>query len=416
MGAGAARRAGVRGRSLPILVAAVVAWRAPSAAHAATYVASLPEQLGVNGATGLSAASVTTQHYYVDPVRPMTRGPTVPGPAGRAVPAPADDFTPGPVVVRGLAGFNIVIVPDAGLAANAPALLAFNRAARQWADRIADPITVTVDAGLAALPPGVIGSTGSVTLQGGYNVVRNQMVADAAGNANKTIVANLPTAAQFTATIPLGRSLDGNALLTKANAKALGFTGLDDAFGAGDGAITFSSSFNFDYDNADGVTAGRIDFETVAAHEIGHLLGFFSMVDSLDTGELAVGPSTLDLFRFRNLPGFKPTTGAQFATLPRSLVPGADEVTADALGEWRMSTGNATGDGRQASHWKDDALTGDFVGLMDPTLASGVVELAGDADFRAMELIGYDVVVPEPGAIAFLALGAVVTGARRRRS
>jgi hypothetical protein len=52
---------------------------------------------------------------------------------------------------------------------------------------------------------------------------------------------------------------------------------------------------------------------------------------------------------------------------------------------------------------------------MDPTLPFGTTEEISDADLRAMELIGYDV-VPEPGAASLLVLGAVLTLTRRRRA
>jgi hypothetical protein len=78
-----------------------------------------------------------------------------------------------------------------------------------------------------------------------------------------------------------------------------------------------------------------------------------------------------------------------------------------------MSTGQNQGDGRQASHWKDDQATLHFIGIMDPTLANGTIENVGPADIRSMELIGYD--TPEPGSVMLLAIGAVGTLARRRR-
>jgi hypothetical protein len=37
-----------------------------------------------------------------------------------------------------------------------------------------------------------------------------------------------------------------------------------------------------------------------------------------------------------------------------------------------FSTGLYQGDGNQASHWKDDVLTGSFIGIMDPTAGLGV--------------------------------------------
>lgn len=318
------------------------------------------------------------------------------------------------ITTRNVGTFDIAINAGSGLAANGPALAAFNRAAAQWEQYFSDPVTININSNLGTLPAGVIGSTGNVTLQAGYDFIRNQMVADAADEADDTIVAGLPTAATFSALLPAGRSLNGNLTASKANLKALGFTGLDSSFGPNDANITFSNTFAFDYDNSDGVGAGLLDFETVAAHEIGHALGFVSIVDDIDGGETIVQPNTLDLFRFRNdLAGADPSTASEFATFPRSLVPGANEITDEIANEWRMSTGVSNGDGRQASHWKADELTGVLIGQLDPTLASEQFYDAMFPDVRAMDLIGYDV-IPEPSSLALLSLGALFAFRRRR--
>ena len=91
-----------------------------------------------------------------------------------------------------------------------------------------------------------------------------------------------------------------------------------------------------------------------------------------------------------------PSTTADFTTFGRSLVPGVEAVFDDTSDEWRMSTGRLLGDGRQASHWKDDALTGVFIGIMDPTLRSATVQTVSVPDERAIELIGWDVTVASP--------------------
>lgn len=317
---------------------------------------------------------------------------------------------------QNLGSFSIVIVPGATLAGNAAALAAFNRAANAWAARISDPITITINANLAPLGAGILGSTSSTILQAGYNTIRNAMVTDASDEGNNGIMASTPTAAQFSAFIPSGRTLNGNVLATKANLKALGFMGLDASFGTSDSSITFSTGFAFDFDNSDGVTAGTTDFETVAAHEIGHALGFVSFVDSIAAGALNVSPFTLDLLRFRNnFAGQDPVTGGEFTLFPRNLVPGVDAIT-DAITdpEWRMSTGLTGGDGRQASHWKADELTGVLIGLMDPTLANGVAYGPTDADFRPLDLIGYEI-VPEPTSLSMLLIGGAVVATTRRR-
>jgi hypothetical protein len=316
------------------------------------------------------------------------------------------------------ASFIININSGAGLSGNVAAVAAFSRAADTWEALFSDNITININADLAALGSGTIGSTTAVSLSGGYTTIRNAMAAEGVTDATRAIMASLPTAAQFVATVPPSFSLSGNTVLTKANAKALGFAGLDGLFGASDGTITFSSLFSFDYDNSNGVTPGTMDFETVATHEIGHLLGFVSVVDHVDATlatPSAISMTPLDLYRFAS--GGAPTLAAQFSTAARNFVPGASAVFSDSVLSYSMSTGVAHGDGHQASHWKDDNLTSTYIGIMDPTLSLGVQEAVTAADIRAMSLIGYNLApqVPEPGTVALMFGGGIFLLIRRRR-
>ncbi len=305
----------------------------------------------------------------------------------------------------------IVINPGAGLSANTAALAAFRSAAQDWGKVFSDPITVTVNADLAPLGTGILGSTSSVTLTQSYTAMRNEIVADATNEPSNTIVASLPSAAQISASLPTGFNFSGNMDITKANLKALGVTGLDAQFGAADASITFSSTFGFDYDNSNGVGAGLYDFKSVAAHEIGHALGFVSSVDDVDyylhlsqTASIDLYP--LDLFRFATIPSV-----ATFSTATRSLLTGGSSYFYDGTNQWALSTGYYTGDGNQASHWKDDSLTEVHIGLMDPTLSSGTAWGISSADVRALDLIGWDVAaVPEPSTYILLSLALVIVG------
>jgi hypothetical protein len=318
----------------------------------------------------------------------------------------------------------------ASLQGNTSALDAFNRAADQWEAIFTDDITVTIDADLLNLgASNIIAQAGSVFLNAGFDVIRDVMVADASDEADDLVVSLLPTAAQFSAVIPVGFDLSGNIAATKANLKAMGFTGLDAQFGTTDATIEFNSQFAFDFDNSNGVGAGLTDFETVAIHEIGHALGFVSVVDVIDqainqgaSGNVSINP--LDLFRFSNATG-NPETATEFTDFARNLVPGNDVFFDDLFTELALSEGVFNGDGRQASHWKDNNLTGSLIGVMDPTLGSQQVFAITDADIRALDVIGWDFVgaatlpggpsfeVPAPGSALLFAMGALMVFRRR---
>jgi hypothetical protein len=311
-----------------------------------------------------------------------------------------------------------------GFAGRPAAITALQRAGTQWSSRLADPITVTVNVDFTDLGSRtIIGGASAVSLitrNGGYDFVRNQLVADAADEADDGIVASLPTATQFRAFVPAGFTLSGEVLATKANLKAMGYSGIDfdRLFGASDGTVVFNTAFGFDFDNRDGVGATLIDFETVAAHELGHIFGFGSIVDDIDalsSGAMPVMP--LDLFRFNA--ASVPTSAALFATTARELRPGPSAVFSDVQAVLPLSTGVNAGDGRQASHFRDDAFVGvDYVGLMDPTLAFGTIQKVSESDLRVLDLIGYDAVAPVPVPPALWLMGGAVAllGARRRAS
>jgi hypothetical protein len=106
-------------------------------------------------------------------------------------------------------------------------------------------------------------------------------------------------------------------------------------------AIAFNASEDFDFDPSDGNKPKRFDFTSLAMHEIGHALGFFSGV-----GQTELFPGTppaeevLDLFRFR--PG---VTLATFASGQRILSSGGDQVFFGGASELPLSTGREL-------HWR----------------------------------------------------------------
>ena len=326
------------------------------------------------------------------------------------------------VAMPARAGLEINLIPGPGLQANPVALDAFRRAALEWESAISTPIRVNVTADLGTFDdPNIIGATGygSENLNLDYTTVWQKMVARA-GRPGDQILGYLPDSAHVRAIVPPGATFDNTTIgLTRANQKALGLIASPLTDTVVDGDIKFNQAFTFDYDSRNGVDADKVDFQTAAAHELGHVLGFLSDVDDFDTlGNIKDNATTLDLFRFNKL--IKPTTMEEFGILPRELRPGEAAFTSDVTNEFPMSTGANLGDGRQASHWMDDFIfsssgifVGPTIGIMDPTLDNGVIETVGPADLRAMELIGYD--TPEPGGMALVGVGVVGLLVRRCR-
>jgi hypothetical protein len=315
------------------------------------------------------------------------------------------------------AAFTIQINPGAGLSGNSAALAAFNRAAQEWSSRFANDVTVYVDADLSGgfgnpYTIGQAGPTGYTNLNLDYATVRTKLMAHGAATGNE-VLNYLPTTLTGMATAPSGSTIIGSTVgVLRANQRVLGLLGSDDTLA--DGEITFNSAFNFDYDRNDGVTFDAMDFQTVAAHELGHILGFLSDVDELDAFYRETNLTTLDLFRFAA--NNTPTSLAAFASTAREMRPGIESVFSDTVNSYAFSTGYYQGDRSQASHWKDDALTANLIGLMDPNLSYGAFRGVTDADLRAMELIGYTLMaVPEPGRMLLLVIGMFTLVLRRRR-
>ncbi len=298
-----------------------------------------------------------------------------------------------------------------GLSGNQQAQDAFTRAADRWAAELGDNVVVKIDLDYQSLGTGILGQAGSTVLQGGFNYMRNMMTANAGETNNAreaALLPNLPTASQFSAYMPTGFALDGYLNMTQANYMALGGSRITGS----DGSITFSSNFSWDFDSSDGIDSGKYDFEGVAVHEIGHILGFKSEVDYIDwavdnsTTLTDVSPYALDMFRFRDTE--IAAAGSDFTNTARSLIPGGtqysffDDITLE------MATGAYTGDGRQASHFKDNL----GIGIMDPTFASGQVGILSQNDLIAMDLIGWQL-VPEPTSVMLFALAGLLLRKKR---
>ena len=333
-------------------------------------------------------------------------------------------------------------VGNPNLAPNAVA--GFVAAGERWSNIFDDDITVNIEVDFGPIPSAtgatILGSTGTTLIDspaelGGMfptlELLRADLIADATSANDMIAISNLPDGNTATngpmlktisfltndragntflddATSIGGGDTSGlnNALfaITSANAKALGIIPGD--FPGIDAVITFNSGVSFDFDPSNGITPGTTDFIGVAAHEIGHALGFLSGVDAVDTftgdgpgaatdingGAPGIGGldpfalfSTLDLFR---------RSEAAFAADPDALdlstSPGVFfSIDADLSNDddILLETGLFNGTGQQASHFLEGPPT---LGILDPSAAPGELLLISENDILVFDVIGYD--------------------------
>ncbi len=296
-------------------------------------------------------------------------------------------------------GLRVTLRASAQLDNFPEAKAAFIRAAQNWESQILSPISIVVDVDfgttffgerydsaltIGATEPQFIGS------RTGYASIRAALIAGASSNAETTLYNALPGGQLPTDQGAL------TAVITEASVfRALGLISAtanpdtEQQLGTPP-RIGFNSVFPFDFDPSNGIAFNRIDFDAVATHEIGHALGFLSFVGEKELDPaFAATVTVLDFFRFR--PGVNLTT---FPTAQRILASGGAQIFFGGGVELGLSTGRGDstgGDENQASHWKDDALTGLYLGVMDPTASNGQREQITQNDLHAFDTIGYRV-------------------------
>jgi hypothetical protein len=283
----------------------------------------------------------------------------------------------------------------------------FTAAGNLWSSLFTDNVTINININFANIGSGTLAQASSPAYFFSYQNVYNALNSDKKSADDATAVGSLSTSTTYqrllnhstSNTVSGGLTPElfnsGDVIVNSANAKALGLNTGNTGF---DASISFNSTgYAWDFDGSNGIDSDAYDFVGIAAHEIGHALGFTSRVDYIGYAiDSAFNDSatTLDLFRYSTASkargAIDTTVGAdaKYFSIDGGVTSIADFSTGVEFG----------GDGRQASHWKDNL----GLGIMDPTTANGELLQITNNDAQALDVIGWDRVknsatkIPEP--------------------
>lgn len=273
-------------------------------------------------------------------------------------------------------------------------MVVYEMASRVWEDYLGDDVTVHVYVGTSPQLPTKVagGALSGIAPYQQYDTFRTQLTADATSTDDTTAVGSLNPGSTYDLAIGNRLSSNSEMKLTRANAKAIGMIAGHDTIL--DGIILMNDlsahpRFGWDYDAVDlNVGSHQLDAMSVAIHEIGHILGYVSGVDTLGQQQSALqvlGDSSgtsqvtpLDMFR-----ASRQTVGQ--STI--SMTVGANAYFSIDQGVTNLGNFSQGGNSFQASHWENSRTP---LGIMDPTISLGERMTISELDLRAFDVIGWD--------------------------
>jgi hypothetical protein len=280
--------------------------------------------------------------------------------------------------------FNSTITSDANSAAIEGAI---NSAIAVYEADFSDPINVHI----TFQEGGGLGASNTPFENLPYATYRAALVADAKTADDATAIATLPTLAQYNTLFP---SAGGNINVKTANLRAVGLSGSANP----DGTITLNTSLTTP---GSAGTGGSYFLQVVAEHEIDEVLGLGSSLPDIQLG----APFPEDLFRYTSTPGVRSFTTSSSATSFFSI-----DGTTDLAQFDNQNDGGDFGD------WQSNPLPFGVQPKVQDAFATPGADPALSVELRALDVIGYDRVipppVPEPGTAALLAVALAILAGR----
>jgi len=169
-----------------------------------------------------------------------------------------------------------------------------------------------------------------------------------------------------------------------------------------DGNILFNGALDWDFDTRDGrIEDGVFDLEVTAVHELGHILGFTSRIDSRlnlcdQRGQAAVDYDYLtpmDLFTYSaesaalNAIDWSIDERALFFSIDGGRTPGQPFATG-----LRLAGCAGGGDGFTRGHWQNRSASQTPIGIMDP--ATVAFQTITSNDLQVLDVLGWDAGAP----------------------
>jgi hypothetical protein len=240
---------------------------------------------------------------------------------------------------------------------------------------------------------GGLGQSNTFFSSESYTSFLTQITADTKTADDITAVAHLPTLAEFTSTF--GTT---NINVKTANARAIGFNVVVPS----DGTVSLNTNATFPGSSG---TSGTYSLLAVTEHEIDEVLGMGSELCAPigPNCSAPTNPFPEDLFRYSSSPNVR-----SYTTSTATAFFSIDGTT-------QLAEFNNTSNGADFGDWRSNPLPAGVQPKVQDAFATAGATPSLGVEFRVLDVLGYDSVVPEPSTVFLFASALAALGLAKWR-